>query len=60
MTSFTQQQISDSHVVFVDDGDEVAPTFNIAVSDGTDSTAAIPAVITFTNVNDAPYWSITT
>ena len=54
ITSFDQSDITAGTVVFVHDGSEAAPSYSVSVSDGTDSTAAIPAVITFTNVNDAP------
>ena len=51
--SFTQQQISDGKVKFIDDGNENAPSYDITVSDGslTDSGSA---TVNFTNVNDAP------
>jgi VCBS repeat-containing protein len=51
---FTTQQIADSHVRFVHNGGEAAPTFSVWVSDGTDVSAAISPTIHFTNVNDAP------
>ncbi|MEA5593183.1 Calx-beta domain-containing protein, partial [Rivularia sp. UHCC 0363] len=51
--SFTQQQITDGKVKFIDDGNENAPSYDITVSDGslTDSGSA---TVNFTNVNDAP------
>ena len=54
ITQFTQQQISGGQVQFVHDGGEIAPSFNVSVSDGELSTAPVPAVIDFTSVNDAP------
>ena len=54
ITSFDQSDITAGTVVFVHDGSEAAPSYSVSVTDGTDSTAAIPAAITFTNVNDAP------
>ena len=53
VTSFSQQQISDGAVVFVDNGDQIAPSFNISVSDGSASTAPVAGVVNFSNVNDA-------
>jgi VCBS repeat-containing protein len=51
--SFTQQQIIEGKVKFIHDGGETAPSYNVAVSDGslTDSGSA---TVEFTNVNDAP------
>ncbi len=52
ITSFTQQQIEDSEVVFVDNGDEAAPAFDVQVSDGAFTYGPMAATINFTNVND--------
>ncbi|NIA69919.1 tandem-95 repeat protein [Pelagibius litoralis] len=54
ITSFTQQQITDGEVVFVDNGDEEAPSYSVSVSDGDLSTEPAAAEIDFTPVNDAP------
>jgi len=54
ITSFTGTQIQNGEVVFVHDGGELAPTFDIRVSDGSDNSATTAASITFTNQNDAP------
>ena len=55
ITSFTQGQLNSNAVVFVDDGNEVAPSFDVSVNDGDGkSSATVAAGITFTNVNDAP------
>lgn len=54
ITSFTGTQIQNGEVVFVHDGGELAPNFDIRVSDGVDSSAPTAATITFTNQNDAP------
>ncbi|EAR61561.1 cadherin-like domain-containing protein [Neptuniibacter caesariensis] len=59
VTSFTQGQINNSEVIFIDDGDEIAPSFSISVSDDTSTTAVVPASITFVSVNDAPTLSLT-
>ncbi len=40
--------------MFVDDGDENAPSFDIAVDDGKTTTAPVAAGINFANANDAP------
>ncbi len=54
MTVFTQADITAGEVRFVHDGSETAPSYSVSVTDGIDSTAAIPANITFTNLNDPP------
>ncbi len=56
ITSFTQQQVKDNAIQFVHDGGEVAPTYNVSVSDGVVAATTPAAVsnVTFTNVNDAP------
>ena len=59
VTTFTQNQVNNNEVVFVDDGDETAPSFSFTVSDGTNTTAITPAVIAFTLVNDEPTLSLT-
>ncbi|MGY8869262.1 MAG: DUF4347 domain-containing protein, partial [Pseudomonadales bacterium] len=59
VTTFTQNQITLADVVFVDNGDEMAPAFSLSVSDGVNSTAAIAASINFTNVNDVPGGNVT-
>jgi T5SS/PEP-CTERM-associated repeat protein len=54
VTSFTQQQVIDGVVVFVDDGDEVAPSYDVSVSDGANATAPAAASVDYTPVNDPP------
>ena len=54
ITSFTQQQLTDSEIRFVHDGGEAAPAYEVSVSDGVLNTAAAGASVTFTNVNDTP------
>lgn len=54
ITSFTTAQLQAGNVRFVDDGNEVAPSFSVAISDGTTQSASIAASITYTPVNDAP------
>ncbi|MBW2370641.1 MAG: tandem-95 repeat protein, partial [Deltaproteobacteria bacterium] len=54
ISSFTQAQVNSGAVQFVHNGDEIAPSYAVSVSDGgyTDGPAA--ATIVFTNQNDAP------
>ena len=54
ITSFTQAQINAGVVRFVHNGGEAAPAYLLSVTAGAQTSAAIPAVVTFTNVNDAP------
>ncbi|MBW3595968.1 MAG: tandem-95 repeat protein, partial [Planctomycetes bacterium] len=54
VTSFTQQQINNDEVLFVHNGGETAPAYDIAVSDGLLIAGPQAASIAFTNVNDAP------
>ena len=54
ITSFTQQQLTDSEIRFVHDGGEAAPAYEVSVSDGVLSDGPAGASVTFTNVNDAP------
>ena len=53
--TFSQTQVSDGLVVFVDDGDEQAPTYEVGLStsDGTVLEVASGSVL-FTPLNDAP------
>ena len=59
VTSFTQNQVDNSEVIFVDDDNETAPSFSFTVSDGTNTTAITPASISYTSVNDEPTLSLT-
>ncbi len=54
ITTFTSAQLSAGQVRFVDDGNEVAPSFSVTVSDGAASSNTRAATITYTPVNDAP------
>ncbi|WP_204140651.1 cadherin-like domain-containing protein [Halomicronema sp. CCY15110] len=55
ITSFTQAQIIAGQVQFVDDGDQVAPSFSVSASDGEFTSAAVPVtIVEFINTNDAP------
>ena len=48
ITSFIQGQVTAGSVIFVDDGDAVAPAFDVTVGDGLDSTGPQAATINFT------------
>ena len=54
ITSFTSAQLAASQVVFVDNGDEVAPAFSVTVNDGDVDSNTLAASITYTPANDAP------
>ena len=54
ITSFTQAAVTGGQIVFVHDGGEFAPAFEVRVSDGSLSDGPRAATINFTNVNDAP------
>lgn len=54
ITSFTQAEVDAGQIVFVHDGGEAAPSYDITVSDGSLSDGPQAAAIAFTNVNDAP------
>ena len=54
-TSFTQQQVIDGLVQFIDDeGDESSPSYGISVSDATTATPVVAATIAYLPVNDPP------
>jgi len=54
ITSFSQAQVNAGEVVFVHDGNEAAPSYDVTVTDGALSDGPQAAAITFTNVNDPP------
>jgi hypothetical protein len=54
ITNFTQQDILSGRIFFMHDGNEAPPSFTLAVADNDVSLPAVPANITFTNVNDPP------
>ncbi len=58
ITNFTQSQITSSEIQFVHDNSETAPSFNVSVSDGVESTVAAATSITFAIVDDAPINSV--
>ena len=54
VTSFTQAEVVAGDIAFVHDGSETAPSYAVAVFDGTVATSPVAASITFMNVDDAP------
>ena len=54
ITSFTQGQVIANEIIFVDNGDEFAPSYDVTVDDGVLSDGPHAANVFFTNVNDAP------
>ena len=57
-TTFTTADLNASHVRFVHDGGEDAPTFSIRADDGAGGLSGVVAGgVTFTNINDAPVFS---
>ena len=54
ITSFTQAQLDAAEIIFVDDGDELAPSYDVSVGDGSLVDGPYAATINFTNINDAP------
>ena len=54
INSFTQAQVTGGQIVFVHDGGESTPSYDVSVTDGNSSTAPASASVGFTNVNDAP------
>jgi|GEM_PF-4076857 len=54
ITSFTQAQVAAGSVLFVHDGGEAAPSYQLSVSDGLLSDGPRAAIINFTNLNDSP------
>ncbi len=54
ITVFTSAQLSGGSVQFVDDGNEVAPSFDLTANDGAANSNTVSAAITYTPVNDAP------
>ena len=54
ITTFTSADLAGNLVQFVDDGNEVAPSFNVTVNDGSVDSNTLAASITYTPVNDTP------
>ena len=54
ITTFTSAELRGGLVQFVDDGNEVAPSFSVTVNDGTADSNTLAATINYTPVNDAP------
>ncbi|WP_186289687.1 cadherin-like domain-containing protein [Methylomonas koyamae] len=55
VTSFSTAQLGAGQVQFVDDGNEVAPSFSVTVSDGVLNSNTLAATVNYTSVNDAPH-----
>ncbi|MBD2529134.1 DUF4347 domain-containing protein [Nostoc flagelliforme FACHB-838] len=53
-TTFTQQDINSGVVQFVHNGSENAPSFNITLSDGYNTSSQKTPTISFTNINNNP------
>ncbi len=47
ITSFTQAQVSAGEVLFIDDGDEIAPAYDVSVGDGVVNTKPQSATVSF-------------
>ncbi len=60
VTSFILGQIEVGDVLFVDDGDELAPSFDVEVTDGSLTDGPVAATINFTNVNDEQVLAVNT
>ena len=54
ITSFTSADLGAGLVQFVDDGNEVAPGFNVTVNDGVADSNTLTVSISYTPVNDTP------
>ena len=54
IVAFTQAQVAAGQVVFVDDGDETAPSYDVQVNDGSATDGPVAATIDFTHENDIP------
>ncbi len=54
IASFTSAQLAGGLVQFVDDGNEVAPSFSVTVNDGTSNSNTLAATIGYMTTNDAP------
>ena len=52
ITTFTLRDVKDGLITFKHDGSESAPSFKISVNDGSASSAATPAPISYTVAND--------
>ncbi len=57
ITRFTTTDLSGGSVQCVDNGDEIAPAFNVTADDGAWGFNTMTATINYTPVNDAPFIS---
>jgi len=58
ITQFTPSQLSAGQVQFVDDGNEVAPSFSVRARDDEGTSSPRVATISYTPLNDAPQNSV--
>lgn len=58
ITTFTQQEITNAAIVFVHDGSEFAPSYDVSVTDGASPIGPQSATVTFNMVNDAPVLTV--
>ena len=58
INSFLQSDITNAEVIFVDDGNEIAPSFKISISDNVNITAPVDASISYFSLNDQPILSL--
>ncbi|MES9943324.1 MAG: DUF4347 domain-containing protein, partial [Candidatus Thiodiazotropha sp.] len=54
ISTFTSANLTAGVVQFVDDGDEVAPSFSVTVNDGFIDSNTLVATVNYTAMNDAP------
>ena len=54
ITSFSSADLAAGLVQFVDDGNEVAPSFSVTVNDGASDSNTLAATINYTPANDPP------
>ena len=54
VTTFTSAELAGGLVQFVDDGNEVAPSFSVQVNDGTVDSNVLAATVTYNPANDTP------
>ena len=54
ISSFSSAELAANEVVFVDNGDETAPSFDVTVNDGSANSNTLSASISYTPYNDGP------
>jgi predicted outer membrane repeat protein len=58
VTSFTQLDVDSGAIRFVHDGSSTGPSYRLTVNDPTGAEATSVATVTFTQVNDAPVFTV--